>query len=260
MKSMKNAGLHLILIFYLSFNPSRAMAPLNQSQFRIWNVGQGQWITRITGQSCSHFDFGGEIQYFNQIQNELHDLCYFKTNQLFLSHADLDHFSFLPLLIHRLPKICWAQKPSDPRLRRFESIPNCAGSDSFQKQNKVRRTKQTSQTFLIPCEPKKRNECSTIFRRGRYLLPGDSPIKSEKLWSPYLESMNEIEILVLGHHGSATSTGAQLLESLPSLKTAIASSRKAVYNHPNKKVRERLGRRGLQILTTESWGNIVFLE
>jgi beta-lactamase superfamily II metal-dependent hydrolase len=163
----------------------------------------------------------------------------------------LDHFAFLPLLLSRMKKLCWKVKPNDQKIQRFQSIPFC--SDPTKQSNDF-------QNLFNECDPEKRNDCSSIFRRGEILMPGDSPIKKEKLWISHIKSPEQIKILILGHHGSATSTGNLLLQSLSGLRLTIASARSKVYGHPNKKVRARLKRRGLQIVTTESWGNLIFLQ
>lgn len=236
---------------YIFIIASLADAPGSQSYFIVWNIGQGQWITQVTPSRCSHFDFGGEIQYFQAIESRFHFLCSKKINELHLSHADLDHYAFLPLLLSRATKICWKIKPEDQRLLKFNSIPRCKNSSD---QNGA------GQNLFIECDRTNRNDCSTIFRNAEFLMPGDSPTKIEKIWIRFLTSPERIKVLILGHHGSATSTSPFLLKSLPRLHTTIASARFRVYGHPNKKVRERLKHFGLKVLKTESWGNIIFLQ
>jgi competence protein ComEC len=86
-------------------------------------------------------------------------------------------------------------------------------------------------------------------------VPGDSPIDQEKLWIHNFK-LNRARILILGHHGSQTSTGKDLLKSLKRVRLAIASSRHRRYGHPHMKTQTALRARAIPLLTTEEWGTI----
>jgi competence protein ComEC len=63
--------------------------------------------------------------------------------------------------------------------------------------------------------------------------------------------------LILGHHGSQTSSSqAFLTQARPGL--AIASARRARYGHPHRKVVSRLRQKKIPTLTTEDWGSLFF--
>ena len=101
------------------------------------------------------------------------------------------------------------------------------------------------------------NELSKVFTwNKKVLLPGDSLAKNELYWSKKLAKM-KIEVLILGHHGSATSTSNRLLKKLPLLRLAIASARKNRFGHPHPDVYNRLTRKGVPLISTEKWGNII---
>ena len=89
-------------------------------------------------------------------------------------------------------------------------------------------------------------------------MPGDSPIQLEKLWATDFKSITLTRILILGHHGSRTSTGKDLLAHLPQLQFSIASARYAKYKHPHQETLNRLSEYNIPILKTEDWGNIWF--
>jgi competence protein ComEC len=89
------------------------------------------------------------------------------------------------------------------------------------------------------------------------LIPGDSTAPQEKIWS-YHGNMQKTGFLLLGHHGSRTSTSEELLSQLPHLKVAIASARFARYGHPHLEVVRRLKKYHVALLKTEDWGNLWF--
>jgi len=97
------------------------------------------------------------------------------------------------------------------------------------------------------------------FKRS-ILIPGDSPAPAEKIWLPQLLPIlngQPIEVLILGHHGSYTSTSEDLLQKL-SPKVGIASARKRRYGHPHKIIEKRLRDYEASILSTEFWGTFIF--
>lgn len=240
---------YFIFVFVIVIQSSFAQAPITMNSWVIWNVGQGQWVTHLRNDDCQHFDFGGEIQYFKYIQRRMINLCGKKTNRLYLSHGDLDHYSFIQLISQRVKSICWMIKPSDFKPLNLD-IPQCPDS--------IGDVAIKNQTIINDCNPRDKNSCSTIFKREQFLFAGDSPKSKERLWIPLLEHKNEIKIIVLGHHGSRTSTSQRLIESLPELKMAVASARSAKYGHPHQETRALLVKNKIPLLKTESWGHVIF--
>ncbi|MBK7961611.1 MAG: hypothetical protein IPK04_10715 [Bdellovibrionales bacterium] len=80
----------------------------------------------------------------------------------------------------------------------------------------------------------------------------------EKIWAANLTNLEtkQIKVLILGHHGSKTSTSEALLQRLPRLKFAIATARESRYGHPHFVVLNRLRQHRIPILRTEDWGHI----
>lgn len=88
------------------------------------------------------------------------------------------------------------------------------------------------------------------------LAPGDSSTRAETTWASTLRNLEETRYLIVGHHGSRTSTGEHLLKRLSRLRLAIASARQRRFGHPHPEVLERLSRHHIPLLRTEDWGNI----
>lgn len=217
---------------------------LTSDHLIVWNVGQGLWVTYIEHNTCHHFDSGGEI---SPIQKVI-ELCADRNNQHYLSHYDWDHMGFVASLKNRL-RLCRVGEPyfdrRKKRKRAYLELPPCP-------------EKLDSKIYeLHITEGKKPNDNSRVFRlRGQILLPGDSPISKEKHWSKQISM--PIHVLLLGHHGSKTSTGQDLLSRLAKNSTTIASARKARYGHPHHDVEAKIKKQGHALLRTEDWGNIWF--
>ena len=68
-----------------------------------------------------------------------------------------------------------------------------------------------------------------------------------------------MDILVVGHHGSSTSTTAELLHTV-SPEVAIISVGHNSYGHPSDRVLELLEALGCSVLRTDISGNIIIKE
>ena len=209
----------------------------------IWNVGQGQWVTVIMPEKCIHFDMGGEFYPLNPIKQN----CSRKTNHAFLSHSDWDHISALKKVRNILRNLCIEELPkvvtSKKKLTLLQSWPLC--KNSLDPDIDRYSSNQSSNS----------NESSTVFGFRGFLLPGDSPKSQEYFWKN-LSWVQRSKVLVLGHHGSSTSTSDELLLHLPRLRLAISSARWARYRHPSPQVILSLKRSRVSLLKTEDWGNI----
>lgn len=89
-----------------------------------------------------------------------------------------------------------------------------------------------------------RNSISLLLCVGSYgvLFMGDATVKEEPIILKQLEKYNiqEVHILKVGHHGSSTSTGGELLNKLSHLQYAIvSSSSENKYKLPSKEFEER---------------------
>lgn len=208
----------------------------------VWNVGQGQWFTAIVKDHCYHFDTGGEAAPLRKIQYH----CKLRKNIVFLSHWDWDHISFLKTKqLRNFKDICIAQSPqgtgSKSKTRLLSSYKPC--------------THNHLTPFWSPSKFRSPNESSHVFIFQDWLLPGDSTKKQERIWSEK-SHLQTIRFLLLGHHGSRTSTSEDLLRRLPQLRVAVASARFQRHGHPHTQVQGRLMIHKISLLRTEEWGNI----
>ncbi len=244
----------LIIIFFISFFKLKpVLAPEYVNLWVVWNIGQGQWVTHIESDNCWHFDVGGEPGQSKNIQKTLFYFCGHKKNRIFLSHWDYDHFLNIPFLAKRLPEVCWQYQPTQ-----FKDKPSAQKIIDLEIPSCNNLNQNIDLSYWLSPNVKKSNDSSAVFTKNNVLLSGDSPIKQEKIWSHELPNLNLMQVYILGHHGSATSTSAELLTALSGLKFVIASARYKKYRHPSVVTLNRLALARIPTLRTEAWGNIWF--
>lgn len=237
----------IFILYIIIFHPRWITFDDSRAQWIIWNVGQGQWITHIREDKCWHFDFGGERNPITEVTR----YCSWRKNLLILSHADWDHYGFINSIRARLKQTC-LEGPSwkilRKRLKWARDINDCESTGTSGTQ------------FFIPDSQSSHddNRKSQIAWERTWLIPGDSPQITERDWLKNKPKLGAINVLVLGHHGSKTSTSVELLKHLPKLQMCIASSRTKKYGHPHKDVRRRILKH-CSLVLTQDWNHIHFL-
>jgi competence protein ComEC len=265
----------LLIFFLLSLSSKFTASEQNlQSQFIIWNVGQGQWTTLSQENICIHFDFGGESLPLSKLRS----LCYRKKNILLLSHWDLDHLSGIAKIKH-WPDVCLRSSPDGSMISNYKKnlmlgVRNCNANGPSQNLGLTEKFLLDTDSSILfsPARqgsshtPQKRankqrssNDLSLVYATGSVLIPGDSTHQQEEIWSKNSRLKN-IHGLVLGHHGSRTSTSEVLMNRLPNLKWAVASARWVRYKHPHPEVTNRLRKHKVPLLLTEDWGHLRFIK
>jgi len=255
----------MLVMFFHSSPVSVSLRP--RRQMIVWNVGQGAWSTEVFDQVCLHFDAGGERSALPLLPK----YCEGHENLLFLSHADQDHIGFAASLAQTFPT-CVESLPvglSYRKKKNLSPIPLCP-------------TPQTLSSFdasLVPIAIKvwplkifdgknphakhmSPNDTSRVWisRNEWFVIPGDSPKREEKIWRENIPHPSRIRILILGHHGSRTSTSDKTLLKMPHLEMAVSSARQVRFGHPHAEVVALLKKHHIALIRTEYWGHLHFLE
>ncbi|GMV07299.1 MAG: hypothetical protein AMXMBFR53_35740 [Gemmatimonadota bacterium] len=112
-----------------------------------------------------------------------------------------------------------------------------------------------------PGEDVESNDLSVVLslRFGDFdaLLTGDAPSAVERAVLPRVPA--DLEVLKVGHHGSATSTGAELLEGAPPEVALVSVGARNRYGHPDPGVLRRLGTAGVEVRRTDREGTLSVL-
>jgi competence protein ComEC len=241
---MGGAPMPHVCVFLIIFLLGSSLSIETQRWLIVWNVGQGQFVTMTDERGCWHFDIGGEFAPWTAVMSE----CRGRRNFVSLSHWDWDHVGMVGTAARFLPNACLLLPPpgengkSPRKMRQLKNLRACHETAPF-----------SSWTGSLHSST---NASSRVVYWQQVLVPGDSPIDQEKLWIHSFKNLERARILILGHHGSQTSTGKDLLKALTSVRLAIASSRHRRYGHPHMKTQNALRARAIPLLTTEEWGTI----
>ena len=255
LRSPKTFLLLLMLVLFFRSSPL-GLSVRPRHQMIIWNVGQGAWSTEVDEQACLHFDAGGE----RSALPKLPEYCQGHENVLFLSHADQDHIGFAARLAQTFPT-CVESLPvmlSPRQKRNLSPIPICPTPQSLTKTWPLKIFDGTNPHAkrMMP------NDTSRVWisHNEWFVIPGDSPKREEKIWREKIPHPSRIRILILGHHGSRTSTAEKTLLAMPNLKMAVSSARQVRFGHPHAEVVALLKKHHIALIRTEFWGHLHFLE
>lgn len=209
----------------------------------------GSYLTRDAGETAVGFLAG---------QQRLH------LDALILTHLHSDHVNGAARVLSRLDVDTLylpLQADDDGCLPEILAAARQRGTRvEYVTENLILRVGEMDLTVWAPQLPDTGDEnenCLFVMaQQGDFeaMITGDNTAEAERLLvSRY--TLPDAEVLVAGHHGSATSTGAALLEALrPDL--AVISVGYNTYGHPSRRVLERLEEYSIPVLRTDQEGNI----
>jgi competence protein ComEC len=104
------------------------------------------------------------------------------------------------------------------------------------------------------------NDYSAAFRLsyGRFsaLFLGDLSVDAERRMVNEYGGRLDVDVLKVGHHGSATSSGGELLAIATPAVALVSAGRQNRYGHPSPSALERLDAAGAQVFRTDRDGSV----
>ncbi|MCD8332209.1 MAG: ComEC/Rec2 family competence protein [Oscillospiraceae bacterium] len=229
------------------------------------NVGQGQCILLFSQGYTAMIDCGGNEDNAGDIAaNYLQTLGISKVDFLILTHCHSDHTNGVEELMARLgvDSLILPELDSDDSESRAQvlALAETGGTEVTLLEQSVQLSMGKAQINLyvplVNSEELNENGLFILASQGEFdlLVTGDADSFSESVFLKYNE-LPDIEVLVAGHHGSATSTSEALLDALtPEL--CLISSGYNTYGHPDQQVLARLEQRGIAVYRTDQAGHV----
>lgn len=98
------------------------------------------------------------------------------------------------------------------------------------------------------------------FGETKLLLMGDAGIETEKILAALCGDEGlDCDLLKIGHHGSATATGNELLSMATPSFAVISCAKHNSFGHPSSEVLARLKSIGAEIYRTDVSGDLIFV-
>lgn len=230
----------------------------------VLDVGQGQCIVLRSGQNTALIDCGGnDTNAGDTAADYLHSMGITRLDLLILTHCHDDHANGTAELLARLdvsgvvlPELTAGNTPEQEEI--ISLARELDAEVTLLSNNRAVSFGKSTLTLYAPLGDGGVNEEGLFVLAScnefDVLITGDANTFSESLLLKY-NLLPDIEVLVAGHHGSATSTGELLLDALKP-ETCLISVGENTYGHPSQEALSRLAQRNIEIYRTDRMGNL----
>lgn len=229
----------------------------------ILDVGQGQSILLNAKGTTALVDCGGTTDPGDTAATHLQNLGKDSLDLLVLTHFHDDHAGGVPELLRRVEvrAMVLPDVEGDSPLR--QEIEKMAKSLEipvyYVNETSTARLGQTELTFHppLPGSENANERClSLVCTYGDWdaLITGDMPEEEERRLAAR-GVLPDCELLVAGHHGSSSSTGQFLLDTITP-EMAVISVGYNTYGHPAQETLDRLAASNIQVYRTDRQGTV----
>lgn len=254
-----------VLGLCLSLTVSFAEPLLDDYRVTVLDVGQGQCVILQSRGSTFLVDCGGDYDQDagDKAAERLLSMGISRIDGLILTHYDRDHVGGVTYL---------AQRIGIDRVY----LPQTADTDGLLS-GLLTATEDSEQIWLdsdmeisfgacvirifAPEKEKTGNEscAAVLFRSEKYdtLITGDMNAARERQLLATGE-LTDLEVLIVGHHGSKTSTSAELVYGTAPDLAIISVGADNAYGHPADEILSRLALYGCEVYRTDLMGDIIF--
>lgn len=250
----------LLLSITLSYLEPRT----DDYRISVIDVGQGQSVLIQSDGENYLVDCGGDSGVYaaNKAAQLLLSQGIHKLDGVILTHFDEDHVGGMEYLLSRIRTDAVYTTLSGSEQ---EEIINTLMTNDFSLQTVDENINLSLGkgllTIYAPEQGRKDNESSlcVLFQSEKcdILITGDRSTAGE---NRLLENnkIPNVDILVVGHHGSDSSTGLNLLKATKPTYAVISVGADNRYGHPKEQVLYKLGLFGCKVLRTDIHGTIMF--
>lgn len=246
----------IVLLFGGGINLiSLSVNAINSDDWRLetLDVGQGLATLVVKDQHGILYDTGAAWRTGSMAELEI--LPYLRRkgivlDKLILSHDDNDHSGGADAILQSYPdvELITSSKENAGKKHRTYCI---AGNQWLWQGLHI----QVISPKTLQQRANNEDSCVLMIDDGQHhiLLTGDADIKTE---FKFIDMLDEVEVLQVGHHGSKTSTSKLLVEKLRPQIALISSGRWNPWGFPHSIVLERLNSQHSDIYNTAEVGQI----
>ncbi len=237
---------------------------LDNYRVTVLDVGQGQSVLLQCKEETYLVDCGSEagMQAADIAMQTMLSQGITYLDGIILTHFDSDHANGVEGLMTRIPveRLYLPDIYDDNGLRQQIEAIDPGRTEFVTEINEI--TMEGGKLTLFPSEQGSSDNESglcILFQPGEYdiLITGDRGFSGERELMAQTD-LPELELLVVGHHGSKHSTGLEFLrETMPAFAVISAGEHNS-YGHPAQDTLDRLELFGCKILRTDLDGTITF--
>ena len=262
-KKVWMASICALVAFVVCITASLAESKADKFRVTILNVGQGQCILIQSDNSCYMVDCGGNSnsRVASKAVRTLWSNGIYGLDGIILTHYDKDHIGGVePLLAQIQAERMYIPDSPDANGLRNKIEDNFNG-DTYLVDEKVVLPCGNGEITIFPPHPDATGNQSSLCilfhaEDCDILITGDRNLSGEQQLMEQT-TLPDLEVLVVGHHGSASSTGLPLLRATLPEVAVISVGEDNYYGHPEEEVLERLELFGCKILRTDIHGDII---
>jgi len=229
----------------------------------VLNVGQGQCVVLSGGGRNVVVDCGGQKDAGEMAAKYLFSRNAYRVDLLVLTHFDTDHINGVQSLMERLPVDALAMPVPSGEAAVDEIIEAARTLDipvTYISETTAFTLGGRQVTIYGPVGMRSSNDrgISVLYSAGQFdvLVTGDLSGEMEQRLIK-LESLPDIEVLVIGHHGSKYSTSETLLAAVLPEAAIISVGAGNSYGHPAEETIRRLLDFGTYIYRTDLEGTVI---
>ena len=266
--------LFLIIINFLIYSSldNKELFRLGEINLLMIDVGQGDsFLLQMPGGKTALIDAGQTASYFDNGEQViiplLNKLGIDKIDYGFVSHLDSDHYGGFVSLIHyeRIKKIY--KSPVDSSDRYDVKFENYLGQNNipFYYYNKrILKLNNSRIYFLFDnldnnfSKNNRSGIIKIIFGKNSFLFTGDAETKREKILIAEYKTFLKSDILKVGHHGSSSGSSSDFLNAVKPKISLISAGIQNKFDHPSKKILDRLELIKSTIYRTDKLGAVLF--
>ncbi len=227
------------------------------------DVGQGQSILIQCDDGNYLIDCGGDSDRVaaDTVFQRLLSMGITHLDGVLVTHYDSDHVGGIPLLLTSVPTdmLYLPDVPDSGTMR--EALTQCVQNICWVQSAKTFAFDSLRMTLVPGRHKTSENETAMCIlfqiENCDILITGDRSEKGERQLLQDVE-LPEVDILVAGHHGAATSTGLELLSAVKPKIAVISAGKNNLYGHPSEEVLRRLKIFGCAIWRTDLDGTIIY--
>lgn len=237
---------------------------LNTYRVTLLDVGQGQCVLLQSQGRTYMVDCGGDDdeRTADLAADWLLSQGIYRLDGLILTHYDKDHVGAAGNLLYRIDADVVILPEGESKEDWDSQIVKHNTGQVLQGNEKIQIQWGTVTITIYPgWNMKSSNESSlcVLFQTEKcdILITGDRGTAGEEVLL-HSAALPQLDALVVGHHGAASSTGDALLQALKPRTALISVGQDNSYGHPSQAVLDRLMQYGCQIRRTDLEGTIIF--